>query len=112
VTKDTPVTDERLETIATLAKGFILAARIPGIALRKLILFTHKNIGSSFSSCGIRLKEGASIQLLRFGLSDIDRDVGLGDRSNEIEVAIDMTPRIARVLLPRPDRQFPSLPRL
>lgn len=44
-------------------------------------------------------------------MSDIARDVGLGDRANEIEVENDERARTVRVMLPRLNREYPSLPR-
>lgn len=95
--------------IAELARGFIAAARIHGIAVADNEP-AYLQAGPSLFALGIRLREGAAIQPLRVRLSDIARDVGLGDRAHEIDVDNDAAPRTVRVLLPRPDREFPSLP--
>jgi len=95
--------------IGDLARAFIAAARIHGIAIgdeEPVFLQT----GPSLFALGVRLREGTTIQPLRARLSDIARDIGLGDRANEIDVENDAEPRTVRVLLPRPDREFPSLP--
>jgi DNA segregation ATPase FtsK/SpoIIIE-like protein len=66
--------------------------------------------GPSLFAVGLRLREGTTIQPLRARLADIARDIGLGDRADEMDVENDSEPRTVRVLLPRPDRQFPELP--
>jgi DNA segregation ATPase FtsK/SpoIIIE, S-DNA-T family len=93
-----------------LARGFIAAARIHGIAIASSDP-VYIQVGPALFAVGILLKEGAAIQPLRARLSDIARDVGLGDRANEIEVENDERARTVRVMLPRLNREYPSLPR-
>jgi len=93
-----------------LARGFIAAARIHGIAVASTDP-VYIQVGPSLFAVGILMKEGAAIQPLRARLTDIARDVGLGDRAHELEVENDEKARTVRVLLPRLDRKFPPLPR-
>lgn len=95
---------------AALARDFIVAARIHGVAVASSAP-VYIQVGPALFAVGILLKEGTSIQPLRARLADIARDIGLGDRAHEIEVENDEKPRTVRVLLPRSDRQFPTLPR-
>ena len=95
--------------LTALAKSFIAAARIHGIAVGESEpVFIQA--GPTLLALGIRLREGATIQPLKARLSDIARDIGLGDRAAEIEVENDAEPRTVRVLLPNPVREFPPLP--
>jgi energy-coupling factor transporter ATP-binding protein EcfA2 len=94
---------------AETALAFIAAARIHGIpVVDDQPVYIQE--GPSLFAVGFRLKEGTTIQPLRVRLADIARDIGLGDRANEMDVENDSEPRTVRVLLPRPDRHFPELP--
>ena len=95
---------------AALARDFITAARMHGVAVASSDP-AYIQVGPALFAVGILLKEGTSIQPLRARLADIAREIGLGDRAHEIEVDQDEKPRTVRVLLPRPDRQSPTLPR-
>lgn len=97
--------------ITELARGFIAATRIHGIAVDEPEP-VYLQVGPSLFAVGVRLREGTAIQPLRSRLADIARDIGLGDRAHEIDLENDAEPRTVRVLLPRPDRQFPLLPQL
>jgi FtsK/SpoIIIE family len=96
---------------AEMASAFIAAARIHGIpVVDDQPVYIQE--GPSLFAVGFRIKEGTTIQPLRARLADIARDIGLGDRANEMDVENDSEPRTVRVLLPRPDRHFPELPGL
>mgnify|MGYP006282602499 CR=1 FL=1 len=67
-------------------------------------------VGPSLFAVSVKLKVGAQINAIERRLDDIMRDLGLGDRANEVSVENDSEPSAVRFLIPRKNREFPSLP--
>lgn len=95
---------------ARLADSIVLACRIHGLSVAdnrpKYVIE-----GPTLVAVGIQLEEGATLQPLRSRMADIARDVGLGDRAHEITFENTGEPRVVQILVPRPDRKFPKLPK-
>lgn len=95
--------------VADAARAFIAAARIHGVPVSENEpVFLHA--GPTVFVAGVRLREGAKVRDLQSRLRDIARDAGFGERADLIEVENDSEPRTVRVVMPRPDREFPELP--
>lgn len=101
-------TDQRAQ-VERIAKDFIQAAKTHGIpVVSSAPAYIH--VGPTLFAIGIRLREGTTIKGLQSRAADIARDIGLGDKSQAIEVENDSEPSTVKVMLPRADRFFPLLP--
>ena len=107
VVSQTPVV--AISRIGDMVRNFINAARIHGVPVSDPEP-VYLQAGPSVVVAGIRLREGAKVRELQARLQDIARDAGFGDVSNSIFVENDNEPRTVRVIMPRPDREFPRLP--
>lgn len=94
---------------ADLARRFIAAMELHGAAVADSRP-RFVRVGPSLISLGVHLLEGSSLQPIRSRLGDIAREVGLGDRERELWTENSSEPGVIRVLLPRPNREYPHLP--
>jgi len=67
-------------------------------------------LGPSLVAVSVRLKVGAQISTIEKRIEDLMRDIGMGDRAQEVTVMNDAEPSTVRFLLPRANREFPELP--
>jgi len=94
-----------------LAREFILAMRLHNADVADSAP-RFVRVGPSLIAIGVELVEGSSLQPIRQRLGDIAREVGLGNREKELWVENSDEPGVIQVLLPRPDRVFPQLPKV
>lgn len=92
-----------------LARRFIAAMELHGAAVADSKP-RFVRVGPSLISLGVHLLEGSSLQPIRARLGDIAREVGLGDRQNELWIENSSEPGVVQILLPRANREYPPLP--
>jgi hypothetical protein len=110
-----PLSSKKVETVISesdvgdMSKAFIAASKMHGIPVAESEP-VYLQAGPSVVVFGMRLREGAKVKDLQTRIQDIARDAGFGDSAGAISVENDNEPRTVRVEMPRPDREFPSLP--
>ena len=92
-----------------IAHELLLVCQRHGIPIEDL---TPRKItvGPSLFAVTVRLKVGAQLSAIERRLEDIMRDLGLGDRSHEVNVENAPEPSSVNFLIPRAEREIPDLP--